>query len=502
MSLGDEACELAVRAGLEPDRWQRDAVDILLAVRDDGMWVCKTYAELVARQNGKGSILEIRALAGLMLLGERRILWSAHEYKTAMEGHERLWALFLELGTSLNELNTLIDVDGVTIQVTTTNGKEAFTRLDTLAKIKFVARSKGSGRGFSADLIIVDEAYAYTPQQQAALLPTKGARPNAQVIYTSSPPLTGDGPAGAILFLLRSRAAAMLSGTPDRLGYREWGLEGDLSALDEIDLDSRANWAQANPAYPGRVTEETIEDFRLEMPDLEFAREILGVWPREIKNGRARAIDRVAWGALLDTSVRRAGAVSLGVEIELDRTWSAIAMHGPGSVDELTTEVDGVPDLARLIAHEPGVDWVVPRLVAVRDRLGEDLVAVGMGSGTYRSLRASLERAGFEVPEDPETPERGHVWVLGGADVAAACGATVDAIAARSFRHHGQRALDAAAGVAQLRIGQDSARWARTGADGDETQTTPLTAWSVALHTHDSRADLVDGGVEPWAFLG
>src|SRR5215470_12572171 len=142
-TLGPEACELAERAGLVPDRWQADAMDLLLACREDGKWACFEYAEILARQNGKGAILEIRVLAGFLLLGEELIMWSAHEYKTAMEAFRRFRTLLRRLGTLVNPNNeNLLNVGGILVKISNTNGEESFERLDTGARVKFVARSK------------------------------------------------------------------------------------------------------------------------------------------------------------------------------------------------------------------------------------------------------------------------------------------------------------------------------------------------------------------------
>jgi hypothetical protein len=56
----------------------------------------------------------------------------------------------------------------------------------------------------SGDLVIIDEAYAYTIEQQEAQTPVILARPNPQIIYTSSPPLSGE--TGDALYALRDRA--------------------------------------------------------------------------------------------------------------------------------------------------------------------------------------------------------------------------------------------------------------------------------------------------------
>ncbi|MEE3918208.1 hypothetical protein V2I01_04925 [Micromonospora sp. BRA006-A] len=78
------------QAGRPLDPWQVDAVTLMLAVRDDAKWACFEYCEWVCRQQGKGAILEARALTGFLLLGEELIMWSAHEYKTAMEAFRRV----------------------------------------------------------------------------------------------------------------------------------------------------------------------------------------------------------------------------------------------------------------------------------------------------------------------------------------------------------------------------------------------------------------------------
>ena len=273
VTLGPVAVDLARRGGLVLDRWQADALDVMCAIRPDGKWACFEYGEIVSRQNGKGAILEARALAGLFLFGEELIMWSAHEYKTAMEGFRRVLAVLRRLGTRLSD--TLYDVDGVPVKVINTNGEESLERLDTGQRLRFIARSKGSGRGFSGDVNIIDEAFALTREQQEALMPTMSARPNPQIIYTSSPPLTGD--TGDVLYALRQRADA---GGDDSLGWRDWGLAGDLDDLAAVDLDDERLWYQANPALGGRLTVEYVRRERRSMSDVGFARERLGIWPR------------------------------------------------------------------------------------------------------------------------------------------------------------------------------------------------------------------------------
>src|SRR3954464_12929306 len=94
-STGEEACELAAMAGLEMDPWQQFVLANALGEQPGGLWAAKEVGVEVPRQNGKGGILEARALAGLFLLGERQIIHSAHEFATAEEALNRMEQLIM-----------------------------------------------------------------------------------------------------------------------------------------------------------------------------------------------------------------------------------------------------------------------------------------------------------------------------------------------------------------------------------------------------------------------
>ncbi|MGQ4513687.1 hypothetical protein [Streptomyces sp. DW26H14] len=471
-TLGPEACELAERAGLTPDPWQADAIDLLLSCREDGRWACFEYAEILARQNGKGALLEIRVLAGFLLLGEELIMWSAHEYKTAMEAFRRFRTLLRRLGTLPNPNNeNLLDIDGVLIKISNTNGEESFERLDTGARVKFVARSKGSGRGFSGDLIIIDESFAYSLLQQEALMPALAARPNPQIIYTSSPPL--DGVTGEVMFALKKRADA---GGDDSLGWRDWGVEGDLDHLELVDLDDRGLWAASNPALGMRLTEETILRERRSMGDAGFARERLCMWPRVSQGGRE--IDPAVWAAMADEASRRAGAVSVGVDLSPLRDYGAVFVYGP--------RADGLGH-GQLVDYRPGSKWLVPRLVELRETLGP--LAFAMGRGTAAFLETELDKAGFTRPEDPDAPRPGDLAVTGAVDMAAATGQLIEAVRDKSFWYVPNRYLDSAVAGAKTRATGDTIAWTVKGVECDIS---PLVAMTLARWSFETRSHLLE----------
>ena len=476
-TLGPEAVELAVLAGIELEPWQDDGVGILLSIRADGRWACYEYAELVGRQQGKTTGIGIaRVLAGLFLVGERLILWSAHEVKTSMEAFLRLKDALLELGEEINPNTIVIDdprvVDEpVTIKVNHANGDEGFT-FSTGQRVRFVARSKGSGRGFSGDLVIIDEAFAYTRLQQSALEPTLSARPNPQVLYLSSPPI--DGRSGDVLYALRKRA----TGKDPTLGWRDWGLDGDLDDLAKWTpdkrrkyLDDRANWAASLPALGhGRSSEESIARLRRSMDEFDFAREVLGVWPKQLKSGDGWiVIPEEVWRARGEAEGRPDGASAFALEA----SWPDAAFGTIGVAGHLGDEL-----LVQVVDYRPGTAWMVRRAVELRKR-HPDAVFVLDKKGPAGHLLGALEDAGFDVV----TPDMG--------DVARAFGSFCAAVAGDepTLRHYDQRELDDAVKTAGTRPLGDARTWARQG-EGDIC---PVSAVTLALLGLNERS------YEPWA---
>lgn len=469
-TYGDLAAELMERAGKPLDPWQVDACNLMLAYRADGTWACSEYCEWVARQNGKGAILEARALVGFLLLGEELIAWSAHEVKTAMEAFRRVRALLVRLGRLPNPRDqNLIEVQlgedtWCQVRVNNTNGHEGFERLDTGQRIKFVARSKGSGRGFTAAVQIVDETFAYTLAQQDALAPTTLAVADEQTVYTSTPPLNGL--SGEVMYSLRARAEA---GGDDSLGYRDWGLGGWLDELDGVDLggpderppvdvDDPQLWARTNPALGSRIKVERLAKLRRKLGKLGFARESLCVWPRPVQVG-AGVIDLELWAERGDPTSRPAPGSPLvfGIDASPGGRSAAIASGGCREDERLHTKI---------VDYRPGTGWVVARAVELRDRY-KPVAFLLDPSGPAGALLGDLLAAGI----DP--------ILVSGREMAQACGALVNDLKDDRWRHCDQEALNAAVEQSTTRASADAWVWARRDFDGDVC---PLYAVTLARH--------------------
>ena len=283
-SEGDRAADLAEAVGLRLDDWERWVLDQGLTRTDGGQWAAFEKALIVARQNGKGAVLEALELAALFLddFGVDLILHSAHEFKTASEAFRRIQGR-IENHPSFRRRVRQVYLQRGAESIELKNGK----------RLRFIARSGGSGRGFSADLVILDEAYELGDDAMAALLPTLSARPNPQIWYTS----TAGTPSSSQLGAVRARA---LAGDAASLAFFEWSADPDT-----YDPADPVCWAQANPGMGIRITQEYIAKERAALAPEEFARERLSIG--DYPSGNAGSWDVIAedaWGAAASRGAR------------------------------------------------------------------------------------------------------------------------------------------------------------------------------------------------------
>lgn len=457
-SAGVEAIEQAEAAGLILDEWQRLAVEDVLGETEAGLWAATETGVIVPRQNGKGGIIEATELFGLFVGGEKLILHSAHEFKTAQEAFQRVLALV----TNTDDLRKKVH------KVTNAHGEEGI-QLKTGQRLRFVARSGGSGRGFTADRIILDEAYALTSAQMAALMPTLSARPNTQINYYSTPPADE----AAFLCGLRERGKSGGKG----LAYLDWGAE--LNMLSPTLAEQIADpelWYATNPALGIRISESAVERELSALPPEEFARERLGVWPAA---SGGSVIDPEQWGRLGDVDSGIDGAMALAVDITPSRDYSCIAAYGLRS--------DGVGHM-EVIEHLPGTDWVIRRLNALRERWNPVAVAVD-SKGPAGSLLTELEKQGYTKPADADDPAYGDLLIPTAAEVAAACGQLIDAVSQGTVRHIDQSRLNSAVVGAKTRPLGEAWGWGRKVSG---TDISPLVAATLARYAWESRAHLVE----------
>ncbi|WP_346134420.1 terminase [Streptomyces carpaticus] len=462
-SAGPEFADLAASAGLHLDPWQRYVLDHGLGERADGRCAAMTVSVWVPRQNGKGAIISALELGWLFLTKEPLILHSAHEFKTSQEAFLRLRELIEETPDLARRVNRVREANGEQgIELTKAAGG---------GRLRFVARSRGSGRGFSGRKNIMDEAQEITTAQNAAMMPTLSAQPDPQAWHFGTPPTD---PA-AWCYGLREDGEA---GAP-RLAHFDWGL--DLDPTEPADIRTgrtdRELWYAANPSLGIRISEEYVEgEAKPSGLGDAFLAERLGVWlPRATEGPGVLDLDQ--WAALADEESRRSGPVAIALDITPSRSHAAISVYG--------LREDGLGH-AEVIEHRPGTDWVVERLVQLAER--HRPVGIGLDpKGPAGSLVTDLQKRGLVPPENEDAPRLGQLAIPTAQDVAAGCGQLADAVAQGTLRHIGQDVLETAIRGARTRPLGDAWAWGRRLSTVDIS---PLVSLTLARWVWETRAHL------------
>lgn len=473
-SAADDAFYLMDLVGRPLDDWQRHVVEHAMGERPDGRWAAFEVGLICPRQNGKNVCIEARELAGLFILQDRVIIHSAHQFKTARKSFREMEQLIRRTPELYRQilgwhpgLGSQDRIAGIR-----TNGAELSIETADGCKLEYQARSSGGGRGFTGDLIVLDEAYDIDPGEIAAMMPTMAARSidgNPQIWYTSSAGM----PASEVLADIRDRG---MSKDPGRLAFFEW------SAHPEADTDDVDSWYEANPALGIRISEEFVRDTEFEaMGEEEFRRERLGIWAQAGHDGIITAKD---WNACADADLVRAltdeglqvdqglRGVRIGVDVSPDRSRASVAVAGVRRDGRLWVEV---------IDRGAGPEWLVPAITPIWQRRAAGSPLLIAGGSAAGDLARDFRRAGARVR------------LLSQQDYASACGRFVDGVRGGHVRHLSQVELnEAVAAAAPSSKGGRLFTWKRSDVSKDIT---PLVA--VTLAASQLWRDLLDGVVAP-----
>jgi Phage terminase-like protein, large subunit len=439
---------MAAGYGLKADDWQADPVCCIYARRKSGRWASATTKITVSRQNGKNGILEVVELFGMAVVG-LKFLHTAHEVKTARKAFRRLLGFF-ENEREFPELAAMV------VEIRKTNGQEAIF-LSNGGSIEFIARSSGSGRGFTVDVLVCDEDQDLTDDELAALLPTISAAPsgNPMVILTGTPPDPEklDAAKGEVARRVRREG---LERTDPNLTCFDWGVpDGPLP-----DVDDRKIWHSTNPALGGRLNIAELERERKMMSPEKFARERLGWWG-DPDSATGTAFGEGRWEACLtkDLTIDRPDAIGLGGS--MDRNRASIGAVAGGEILDV-----GAVD------QRDGVGWLVPEAKRLQDKYG---CAVALDErGPIADLIPALQAAGVDLT------------ILKTSDVLDATASLFDRVSERRLRHGGHEWLDQAVKSAKKRNVGDRWTWGRRQSSADISM---LEAILCATHAVEDAAN-------------
>lgn len=411
---------------------------------------------MVARQNGKTTVENVLALWHMYSLESGLVIGTAQ----SLDRSEEAWKDCLALAELQDDMNEMIEERNF--------GHPKFFNLDNGCEYRVSAASRRGARGFSGDLILLDELREHHSWDSwASVTNTMNARPFAQAFAFSN---AGDA-LGIVLRYQRALAHKEL-GWPDGDDEADiLGTDGDVfEGIDAADLPegwdelttALFEWsaapgakrtdifaiAQANPAMnrPGsngqmRVTSRNLIGALRGTPPLEFDMEVLC---RFVPGASGGPFPEGSWSATGDAEATPGEDAEIVVCVEVssrrDATFIARAGH-------YVTENGKDVAVVGISEDRPGTDWVVQHLIDTRETYKAIVVRSEGGAPTVNLLE-DLRNATLDDGDDAMLP----ITEWSGTDIQAAHGDMTDRLSQRAIEHLPHRGLDTAALTAEAQI--------------------------------------------------
>jgi len=431
--------------GVRLHPWQKWLLIHALEMTPEGTPRFRTVLLLVARQNGKSTLLQVLTLYQMFVAGVSLVLGTAQDLDTA----EDLWADTVAMAEGVPELR-----EGIK-KVHMTNGKKTLELAGDI-RYKVKAASRKAGRGRSGDLILLDELREHQKWDTwGAITKTTMARADSQVWCPSN---AGD-VKSIVLARLRRIAHARL-GDPDgiceglsvpdddSLGIFEWSAEPNCDVMD------REGWIQANPSLGYSITERAVLSAAATDPEPVFRTEVLCQWVDGIADSPDE-LNPTTWAACEDTEAAPVTDLVLGLDVSPWMASASIAVCGTGT--------DGHP-VVELVDMRRRTGWVVDRLKELQEKHGEMQVVVDP-AGPIGAMLTELEEQGLDLV------------ILTGRDATRAITAMSFNVAGDVLRHRGDGRLATAVSGVELRRSGEGMRWSRS---DSEVDISPLVAATLA----------------------
>jgi hypothetical protein len=305
-SKGQDMIDLASELGINLMEWQRYVCIHGHKVRPDGRWAHSELGLIMARQQGKSTLMMLRILTGMFVWGEGLQLASAHRLTTSLETFRQIVGLI--------ETNPRLEKEVKKIR-----WQHGAEEIELFGNRRFVVKAaNNAARGLSKpETIHLDELREYKDEDAwSSMRYSMMAAKNPQVwIYSSA----GD-QHSVILNKLRERALASAT-TNDPIGWFEWSAEPDAPILlpsGEINWDA---FAQANPSLGITIHPDNLKAVINDPPDI-VRTEVLAQWVDTINS----AIDAQKWGLCQTDPIPLdfEAPTWLGLDLSPDRKFGAL----------------------------------------------------------------------------------------------------------------------------------------------------------------------------------
>jgi phage terminase large subunit-like protein len=275
-SKGQDMIDLATELGINLMEWQRFVCIHGHKVREDGRWAHSELGLIMARQQGKSTLMMLRILTGMFVWGEGLQLASAHRLTTSLETFRQIVGL-IETHPKLEK------------EVKKIRWQHGAEEIELFGNRRFVVKAaNNAARGLSKpETIHLDELREYKDEDAwSSMRYSMMAAKNPQVwVYSSA----GD-QHSVILNKLRERALASAT-TNDPIGWFEWSAEPDAPILLPSGEINWSAFAQANPSLGITIHPDNLKAVINDPPDI-VRTEVLAQWVDTINS----AIDAQKWG--------------------------------------------------------------------------------------------------------------------------------------------------------------------------------------------------------------
>lgn len=428
------------------DPWQRWWLIHALELNVDGTYRFRVLLLLVARQNGKTTVVQVLILWAIFTSRINLAVGTAQDRDIA----KRSWIAAVKMAQARVADPELA---GEIATVRTANGQEALV-LRNGAEFIIKATTEDAGRGLQGvDLLVLDELRTHRDNRAwSALSKTTLARPNALTICMSN---AGDDQS----IVLNSLREAALSGRDPSIGLFEY------SAPDGCDLADPDARAAANPSLGhGRLAMAALDNAQAMDPPNVYRTECLCQRVQQLRG----AVDVTAWGNCSDPDGTLDGL--------RDRLYACLEMAEGDRGEHATLVVAAVQADGRAVVEVvdawtsyAAMEEFLPGLL---DRLGEGVGKLDEGVVPY-SDGDDRPRAGAQglwfFPTGPAAARAGWLRDLGfqeikGAAVQEACQGLAADVRAGQVVHRDDPVLTAHVCGAERLISGDGWRFTRKGA--------------------------------------
>lgn len=430
--------------------WQRQVLDVACELLPDGRPAYRQVIVTVPRQSAKTTMaLAVAIHRGVVHAA--RVEEPQHVVYSAQSGHAARIKLMRDFLPAIEASPFSIAID----RIYRSSGLE-MVQWTTGSRLTPSSNSPSAGHGLTIHVAILDEMFEDTDnRREQSLTPAQITIDDAQAWLMST---MGDDRSVVWASKVDMGRATVEAGVREGIAYFDW------SAGPEDDPEDPETWWGCMPALGISQSVEAVRSALLTMPRGEFERAFLNRPTRTI----VEVIPWEAWMAVQDDRAAPAGGLTLGIDVNPERTGAAVvAADAEGRVEVIE-------------AHE-GVAWLIERTLALAER--HDVInVVAEGGGPVGSMLFLLEQAGVSLR------------VLNGVDYARACGSFFDDVMHGTVTVRPNEKLSDAVAGARKRNRGDAFVWARRAPAGAaSSDLSPLVATTIA--TYVARSETASPGV-------